>query len=504
MRRLGIILAAMASMLAATPAVMAQEDCKTERELLTSMMLGGARDVVRRSLPIFKCAAVKDEAQRWLDALERPTAGTPATSPTAPSFPLPPQAAPPPTSPTATDTFASARPVTLSSGDTQVVDRIEAQDAAKFFRLETRDLSIVTIYLNGPRSGIRLVILNEGGNEIAALGQPDAADVYKLEFARSAGVYYVGVFNTGRQAGNFQLTINLLSPAPSNSHPDLAHKLRPDGSSFEASFGGDGSYRFAEFEVARGGLYRVDMRYAGDARDADIDLRLLKYKGQWERIADSGNQPGEAEVLVEWLEAGRYQIELYRDNGDRASVIATVTPTTEALVPRFDGDEIAVETDWRVMKTTHEGTDRCYVYTIAKSYSPRDWRGEQPYLLVRIDTGDESVFHRFDGKQFYRETGAFTAIISGNVNFQIPVMFEGDQDALKTLEVCSHDASKYCVSDQGLIGLTLGREIEISGTSRDGRPTSVVYSLRGYQKAVQAMNRACRNERHTGWLVKRN
>lgn len=487
----------------------APEDCKTEKELLTTMMISGARDVVRQSLGIFKCGTVKAEAQRWLDALDKPASSLPGTAPTAPAFPQP-QSPPPvqagPVAPAgaAGNSMASARAVALSPGDTQVVDRIEALDTAKYYRIETRNTAIVTIYLNGPRKGIKLVVLNASGVEIAALSQPDAADVYKIDFARPEGAYFIGVLNQGQQAANIQITINLVSPAPPHSHPDLAFRMSPGGGSFEASFGGDTSYRYAEFEVVRSGLYKVEMRYAGGGQETDIDLRLRRNKGEWEKVADSGNPPGETEVLVEWLEAGRYQVELYRDNGDRAAVSVSVVPTSEALAPTFDGTEVATETDWRVMRTTHDGTDRCYIYTIAKSYSPRDWRGQQPYLLVRIDQGDETVFHSFDQRQFYRDRGAFTAIIRGNVNFQIPVMFEGDQDELKTLELCSHDTSKYCVSNQGLVGLTLGREIEITGTTKDGRTASIVYSLRGYQKAVQAMNRACSNERQTGWLVKRN
>ncbi len=514
MRGVGLLSVIGFGWLVLAPATLAQgqEVCKTEKELLTTMMIGGARDVVRRSMEIFKCGDVRAEAQRWLDAIERQGTGTPATGPSPSTFPQPPPAAAVPSPApapaaraTAGDTMATARPVALTPGDTQLDDRIAGHEGAKFYRIEIDQLSIITAYLTGPTSGIRFVLLNATGTELVGLAKPDAANVYKLESARAAGVYFLAVMNPGKQTTHFQVNINLVSPAPQHSHPDIAHKLRLDAGfgGYDTAFGGDGSYRYAEFEITRAGLYKIALRYAGGDTATDIDLRLLRYKGVWEKIADSQNGPGEEELVVEWLPVGRYQIELYRDAGDKAQVVASMAPTSEALTPSFSGQEVTREIDWQVLETMVDGNKRCYAYTLAKSFTPSAWRGHHPYLLVRIDEGDDSVFHTFDKRRFYRDERPFTAIISGNVNFQIPVMFEGDQDDLKTLEVCRQDATKFCVSDEGLVGLTLGREIEITGTTTDGRPSLIVYSLRGYQKAVQAMNQACRNERNTGWLLKR-
>jgi hypothetical protein len=161
--------------------------------------------------------------------------------------------------------------------------------------------------------------------------------------------------------------------------------------------------------------------------------------------------------------------------------------------------------DWTVWTSESDGKQLCFVSTIAKSVSPSEgWRTVKPYILIRVESGDDRIFHTFDKIENYTSARDLRAVVTGNSGtVTIPVsVARGDTD-IKTLVTCPTKRSEMCVSPDGLRGLTRGREMTLTGTARDGGRTSITYSLIGYTDAVNEMNRRCNNQRKTDWLIKK-
>lgn len=452
--------------------------CASDREKLEALLKAGDANLVRLFLGSLACQQVREEGQRWLSA--QASAG---------------------------DSLETARDLGHpANGDTALSDRVGADNRARYYKITTSDVAIIDARLRKAGPDLALAILDAYGTSLHQAAEPEKSGDYLASVARPAGVYFIVVKNDKRVSASYDLVLNLIEPAPPSGHPDIAYGLAfgPSGAEFRANFAGAGQFRYATFDVPRSGLYKFTSRVLNGDPGVDIDIRLHRpgSGGGWVEIARAERGPGEDEAMVEKLAPGRYLLQLYRDAGVNADVLASISPTMEVLSANFDGREVARNGDWRTMVRQKNGKTSCYSFTLATSFSPSDWRGVRPFLLLRVDPGEVDVFHTLDKARYYDARHAWLATVSGNLNFTIPVMVNGSEPDLKSLEVCGQDKKMQCVSNRGLQGLTQGLELTIKGTSDDGRPTTVKYSLQGYRASVDAMNRACNNETHTGWLIK--
>jgi len=394
----------------------------------------------------------------------------------------------------------------MRAGETKLNERMNSGDRARYYKVTTTDTAILSASVARTTGDIELVILDSTGRELDKTTRSNRDKVWTADIGRPAGTYYVAVINSGRSSTPFDLTFNIVMPAPAHSHIDLAEKLSlgSGDTTFRSSFRDETKFRYAEFEVRRGGLYKLTLETQRADRDADIDIRLYKANPGWKEIARAEKGPGESEVLVEALEPGRYLIQLYRDAGREAEVLVTISQTNDMVDPEVEGQVIATHQDWTTVMRRRDGKKQCVIYTYAKSVSPAGWRGPRPVLQLRIDEDEDGVFHTFDKVRFYGTNLRWDANVTGaSANFKVPVMVKDDESDLKSLEPCIQNKNELCVADDGLIALTLGRELTLKGTTADGRSSTVVFSLLGYQKSVDEMNRECDNERRTGWLKKR-
>jgi hypothetical protein len=530
--------------------------CVADRESLAALIKAGDPEMVKMSMSFFTCEAVQDEAKKWIEKSAAPappplTPPTTATSPPPPpvgpkittptppppppppvttpgtkvTTPVPPPPPPPPSfkptpppppvitkpvqppAPVAGDTIATARDLgRLRIGDNPFPDRFNSSDRAKYYKVTITDTAIITAKVARTSSDIELAIFDSSGRELDKTTRSNKDKVWIADVGKPAGTYYVAVLNSGRSSTAFDLTINLIMPAPANSHVDLSEKLTLGSGTteFRASFGDETKFRYAEFEVRRAGLYKISLDLSRADSGADIDIRLYKASPGWKEIVRSEKGPGEPELLVEALEAGRYLIQLYRDAGRDADVVVSIAPTSDMINPEIEGAVVATHQDWTTVVRRRDGKKQCVIYTYAKTVSPAGWRGPRPVLQLRIDEDEDGVFHSFDKVRFYGSNLTWDANVRGtSANFKVPVMVKDDESDLKSLEKCNQDPKELCVADDGLIALTLGRELTLTGRTADGRTSTVVYSLLGYQKSVDEMNRECDNERRTGWLKKR-
>lgn len=187
-----------------------------------------------------------------------------------------------------------------------------------------------------------------------------------------------------------------------------------------------------------------------------------------------------------------------------ALVAISSSALADAREPSFDARMVATHGDWKVMIATDRDKRSCFVTTTAKSVSPAaDWRDVKPYILVRVTPNESSVFHTLDKFQHYGNTESLKATVSGRTGtFDIPVSVVPKEPDIKTLEPCNRDKGAMCVATEGLRGLTRGSQLTLTGTMLGTtEPTKVTFSLIGYTRAVQAMNKLCNNEDKTGWLI---
>lgn len=182
----------------------------------------------------------------------------------------------------------------------------------------------------------------------------------------------------------------------------------------------------------------------------------------------------------------------------------STTALADAREPTINDNVVATHGDWKVLVSNDRDHKTCSVMTVAKSFSPADeWRDVKPYILVRVTPGDGSVFHTLDKFQHYSNTDVLKATVSGRSGtFDIPVAVIAKEPDIKTVEPCIHDKGAMCVATEGLKGLTRGSQLTLTGNMLGTtEQTKVVYSLIGYTRAVQAMNKLCGNTDKTGWLI---
>lgn len=213
-----------------------------------------------------------------------------------------------------------------------------------------------------------------------------------------------------------------------------------------------------------------------------------------------------AEDIVRRLEPGRYFLHISREAKGRAEVQLSAETFAGMVDPTFDQDFkiVSEHSGWKVVEWLKHDKKHCATYTLAKTATPSEnWRVTKPYLLMRIEAGDGRVYHSFDKVTYYAAKSDVRASVKADSGtIPIPVSVVAGQSEIRTQSKCNANTETMCVSSEGLHALSSGRELTLTGVSSDGSPTVVVYSLAGYRQAVEDMNKACKNERRTNWLIK--
>jgi hypothetical protein len=162
----------------------------------------------------------------------------------------------------------------------------------------------------------------------------------------------------------------------------------------------------------------------------------------------------------------------------------------EAVVdPEFDGRIVSTFDDWKIGEDTSRAKKECYAFSIAKSYSPEDWREVRPYMYYFTEDGSESVGVRLDISRYYDKSGSLKAIVRTNGDPQpIPAAF---RDAIISFNEPCKGKSGMCLSQDVLRRIGNADELVLEGRSEDKRSTVITYSLRGYRAAIQEMTKVC-------------
>jgi hypothetical protein len=172
-----------------------------------------------------------------------------------------------------------------------------------------------------------------------------------------------------------------------------------------------------------------------------------------------------------------------------------VDPDVKGTMPaRFDA--------WRIGIDTTSDKKRCFIYTVATSVAPDDWRDVRPMIYISVTSGSAGASHSLDTGKLYDRNARLTAVVSRRgSNATVPVLIDANDSLIKMNEVCTQDKSKMCVSRIALRAITDGDELVLSGKTASNQTSRISYALRGYKSAIQEMNKLCDNSKATEWLI---
>lgn len=195
------------------------------------------------------------------------------------------------------------------------------------------------------------------------------------------------------------------------------------------------------------------------------------------------------------LAAGQYTIRVASSGPMRQDyqLRARAVETTTMLQPEAPGRLIRRFQDWYASVLEHPQTGRrtCYAYTAAVEAGPSNWREQAPFILLQAESeGSGPLQHLIEDKRYYRSGAPFEALINeGGTQRALNATPRETGNFIRPEKAGSN--SQPILDMEAVAGYNKGTTIEIRGTTPDGRPAHVVYSLQGYRAAVNAMSLEC-------------
>ncbi|HYF54731.1 MAG TPA: hypothetical protein VEA41_10780, partial [Salinarimonas sp.] len=199
------------------------------------------------------------------------------------------------------------------------------------------------------------------------------------------------------------------------------------------------------------------------------------------------------------LEPGTYVVDVESPTRGSVDFALQMRAGSEPLDPIPPGRPLRSFGDWTVGVVGEGPARECYAMTVAQDQQPAGWRAQRPVLQFIVTPRGAGVRHLFDRAAEYKPGRAVAEIVepSGRVT-ELPLAFHDGR--LATVEACS-DGQGMCMVNETVRALTYGSRLSVLGTTPQGRPAAVSYSLRGYQGAIAAMAAACDNRAVAGLLV---
>lgn len=195
------------------------------------------------------------------------------------------------------------------------------------------------------------------------------------------------------------------------------------------------------------------------------------------------------------LPAGRYTIRVASAGPVRQDyqLRARAVDTTTMLQPEAPGRLIRRFQDWyaSVAEDPRTGRRTCYAYTAAIEAGPGNWREQAPFILLQAQSdGSGELQHLIEDKRYYKPGAPFEAVVNeGGVPRPLNAGAMASGNFIRPTKQGSN--GQPILDMDAVAGYNKGTTIEISGTTPDGRPAHVIYSLQGYRAAVNAMSLEC-------------
>lgn len=205
------------------------------------------------------------------------------------------------------------------------------------------------------------------------------------------------------------------------------------------------------------------------------------------------------------IEPGRYRLRLANPGAAALPYVLAVRGGPDALPVLLPAGAalLGEVADWRFGRAADaEGRPACFATTVATAWQPAGWRPIRPYLWFLVEEGERAdsylrLEQQLDVPAYYDPDRAVTATASG-ASWQRAMVLTPAHGQFRSL------VPGTTRIDLGFIeGLTQGNALTLDGTTRDGRPARVTFSLRGYQAAINAMLTLCRREDLRRDLIRR-
>lgn len=195
------------------------------------------------------------------------------------------------------------------------------------------------------------------------------------------------------------------------------------------------------------------------------------------------------------LPAGQYTIRVASSGPMRQDyqLRARAVDSTTMLQPEAPGRLIRRFQDWyaSVAEDPRTGRRTCYAYTAAIEAGPGNWREQAPFILLQAHSdGSGELQHLIEDKRYYKPGAPFEAVVNeGGVPRPLNAGATATGNFIRPTKQGSN--GQPILDMDAVAGYNKGTTIEITGTTPDGRPAHVVYSLQGYRAAVNAMSLEC-------------
>ena len=175
---------------------------------------------------------------------------------------------------------------------------------------------------------------------------------------------------------------------------------------------------------------------------------------------------------------------------------ARAVDTKDMLMPEAPGRLLRRFQDWyaSVSEDPRTGQRTCYAYTAAQEAGPRYWREQAPFILLQASSagvGNGDLQHLIEDKRYYKPNTPFEAVIreGGGMVRRLNAAPTAAGNFIRPTKQGSN--GQPILDMDAVAGYNRGTTLEIQGTTPDGRPAHVVYSLQGYRAAVNAMSLEC-------------
>jgi hypothetical protein len=170
---------------------------------------------------------------------------------------------------------------------------------------------------------------------------------------------------------------------------------------------------------------------------------------------------------------------------------ARAVDTSDMLMPEAPGRLIRRFQNWyaSVVEDPASGKRTCYAYTAATEAGPTNWREQAPFILLSAESeGSGAIQHLLDDKRYYRPGAPIEASVTEGGDVRL-LNASAPGNFIRPMKEGSN--GQPILDMDAVAGYNKGTTLELNGTTPDGRPAHVVYSLQGYRAAVNAMSLEC-------------
>jgi hypothetical protein len=293
-------------------------------------------------------------------------------------------------------------------------------------------------------------------------------------------------------------------PPPTGTAPAIGRFLAVtlQAQRFTGELPGEGATEDYLFEIAEPHVVEFDARAEDPSAPPPV---LALHAADGAAVAET-MPPARAPTTHRYrLEPGRYRLRLANPGPASLPYVLVVRGGPDALPVLLPANAalLGEVADWRFGRAADaEGRPACFAATVATAWRPAGWRPIRPYLWFLVEEGERPdnylrLEQQLDVPAYYDPERPVTATASA-ASWRRTMTLTPAHGQFRSLVPGTTRV------DLGFIeGLTEGASLALDGTTRDGRPARVTFSLRGYQAAINAMLTLCRREDLRRDLIRR-